>query len=67
MIPLVDAPHLEILSKNAMTCAKMKQLAQGMMRHGTHEWFQWIGVLSSIQLSFSGGVVLAKFSLCFVI
>jgi hypothetical protein len=26
MIPLVDAPHLEILSKNAMTCAKLKQL-----------------------------------------
>jgi hypothetical protein len=50
MIPFVDAPHLEILSKSAMICAKLKQFAQGMSRHGTHEWFQWIGVLSSIQL-----------------
>jgi hypothetical protein len=25
MISLVDAPHLEILSKGAMTCAKLKQ------------------------------------------
>jgi hypothetical protein len=67
MISLVDAPHLEILSKNAMTCAKLKQFAQGMTRHGTHEWFQWIGVLSSIQLPFSGGVVLAEVTLCFII
>jgi hypothetical protein len=37
MIPLVDASHLEILSKSAMTCAKLKQLAQGMTRHGTHK------------------------------
>jgi hypothetical protein len=33
MIPLADAPHLEILSKSAMTCAKLKQFAQGMTRH----------------------------------
>jgi hypothetical protein len=37
MISLVDAPHLEIFSKIAMTCAKLKQFAQGMTRHGTHE------------------------------
>jgi hypothetical protein len=67
MISLVDAPHLEILSKRAMTCAKLKQFAQGMTRHGTHEWFQWIGVLSSIQLPLSGGEVLAKFTLRFVV
>lgn len=32
---------LEILSQNAMTCAKLKQLS--ITRHGTHEGFQWIG------------------------
>jgi hypothetical protein len=37
MISLVDAPHLEILSNSAMTCAKLKQFAQGMTRHGTYE------------------------------
>jgi hypothetical protein len=67
MILLVDAPHLEILYKSAMTWAKLKQLAQGMTRHGTYEGFQWIGILSSIQLSLSGGVVLAEFTLCFII
>jgi hypothetical protein len=30
MIPLVDAPHLEILSKSSITCAKLKQYAQGI-------------------------------------
>jgi hypothetical protein len=30
MISFADAPHLEILSKNAMTCAKLKQFARGM-------------------------------------
>jgi hypothetical protein len=67
MISLVDAPHLEIISKNAMTCAKLKQFAQGMTRHDTYEGFQWIGVLSSIQFPFSGEVVLAEFTLCFII
>jgi hypothetical protein len=37
MISLVDAPHLEILSKSAMACAKLKQFAQDMTRQGTHE------------------------------
>jgi hypothetical protein len=37
MISLVDAPHLEILSNSAMTCAKLKQFAQDMTRHGTYE------------------------------
>jgi hypothetical protein len=37
MILLINAPHLEILSLSAMTCAKLKQLAQGMMKHGTYK------------------------------
>ena len=42
MVPLADAPFfLEILSQNAMTCAKLKQLS--ITRHGIHEGFQWIG------------------------
>jgi hypothetical protein len=37
IILLVDAPDLKTLSKSAMSCAKLKQFAQGMTRHGAHE------------------------------
>jgi hypothetical protein len=37
MISFVDAPHLGILSKSAMTCAKLKQFAQDKKKHRTHE------------------------------
>jgi hypothetical protein len=45
-----------------MTYVKLKHFPQGMTKHGTYEWFQWIGVLSSIQLPLSGEVVLAEFT-----
>ena len=50
-----------------MTCAKLKQLAKGMTRHATHERFQWIRVLSSIQLSLDDRVVVAGFTWCGVV
>jgi uncharacterized membrane protein len=55
IILLVDASHSKIHSKNATTCAKLKQLAQGMTRQSTYEGFQWIGILSFIQLALGGG------------
>ena len=45
MVSLLDASHLEILSQDAIACAKLEQLVQGMTRHATHERFQWIRVL----------------------
>ena len=67
MISLIYASSPEILSQDAMACAKLKQLAKGMTRHATHERFQWIGVLSSIQLSLDDGVVVAGFTWCVII
>ena len=61
MISLADVPHLEILSQNAMTCAKLKQLTKGMTMYATNERFQLIGVLPYIQLHLGGRVVLAEF------
>ena len=52
-------PHLEMLSKNTMTCLKLKQLTEVMARRCTREGFQWITAFSSIQLSFGDRVILA--------
>jgi hypothetical protein len=43
MISLVDALHLEIISKSAMTCAKLKQLAQGMRGTVFMNYFNGLG------------------------
>ena len=51
MISLIYAFSPEILSQDAMASTKLEQLAKGMTRHTIHERFQWIRVLSSIQLS----------------
>ena len=59
MISLIYASSPEILSQDAMACAKLKQLAKGMTRHATHERFQRIRVLSSIQLFLDDRVVVA--------
>ena len=67
MISLIYASSPEILSQDAMACAKLKQLAKGMTRHATHEGFQWIRVLSSIQLSLDDRVVVAGFTWCVII
>lgn len=40
MILLVNASHLEIISQNTMTYAKLRQLANDATRHGTHKGFQ---------------------------
>jgi len=40
MISLIYASSPEILSQDAMACAKLEQLAKGMTRHATHEGFQ---------------------------
>ena len=58
MISLIYASSPEILSQDAMACAKLKQLAKGMTRHATHERFQWIRVLSSIQFPLDNRVVM---------
>ncbi len=39
MILLDNVPHLEILSQNGMTCAKLKQLTKVVAKHSTHERF----------------------------
>ena len=67
MISLIYASSPEILSQDAMACAKLKQLAKGMTRHATHEGFQWIRVLSSIQLFLDDRVVVAGFTWCVII
>ena len=41
-ISLIDVSRLEMLSQDAMTCTKLKQLVEGMARHATHERFQRI-------------------------
>ncbi len=43
MALLADAPHLEILSQNTMTCTKLKYITKGMTMHATYERFQGIG------------------------
>ena len=42
-ILLPDVPYLEICSRNAGACAKLKQLTKGMTKHGTYEGLWWNG------------------------
>ena len=67
MISLIYASSPEILSQDAMACAKLEQFAKGMTRHVTHERFQWIRAISSIQLSLDNQVVVADFTWCIII
>lgn len=48
----------EVLSQNTVTCTKLKQITEGMMRQASHEMLPWIGVLSSIKLPLGSEVVL---------
>lgn len=49
-----------------MTGANLKQLTKCVTRNGIHERLQGIEILSSIQPSLGGGVVLAEFTWYFI-
>lgn len=53
-----EASHLEILSQNVMSRETLKELAKGVTMHATRGIFQWIGILSIIQLSLGYWIVL---------
>jgi hypothetical protein len=52
--------YVEITSKGAMPCAKLKQLTQSIARGSYHEGFQWIRIPFTIQLSLSRRVIIVQ-------
>ena len=66
-ICLYETGKVAVSARVISSDVRWRRIAKGMTQDATHERFQWIRVLSSIQLSLDDRVVVAGFTWCVII